>query len=100
MTPVGRAILFSVIVGLAVQAISLLVGRRFPPDRIFVGWGLGAMLRLVTLLLYGWIVVPALELPLTHALLTLVIVFFVTMLIEPFLLNSRGSAPQSPPIDK
>ena len=99
MSPAAKAIWISIAVGLVVQVISVLVARSFPPEKVLVGWGIGALLRLVTLSAYALAIVPLLGLPLSPALLTLVIVFFVTMLIEPFLLNSRGSASQSPPID-
>ncbi len=100
MNTVSQAIWISIGLGLVVQIITVLIGRSFPPEKLLVGWGIGALLRLVTLCVYGFAIVPLLGLPLSPALLTLAIVFFVTMLIEPFLLNSRGAAPQLPPNDK
>jgi hypothetical protein len=87
----GRAIWISIAFGVIVQVIALLIARSFPQDRVLVGWGLGSLLRLVTLLAYGWGIAPALGLPLAPALLTLAAVFLVTMVVEPFLLNLRGS---------
>jgi hypothetical protein len=82
-----RAIWMSVGLGLVIQVVALVVARSFRKDRIIVGWGIGTMLRLVTVVVYGMAVVPALGLPLTPALLSLVGLFAVTTVIEPFLLS-------------
>lgn len=84
---VRQAVLVSVALGVVVQAAALIVARRMGRDRVMAGWGAGSLLRMVTLIVYGWLVVPALGLPLAPALLSLVIFFFVTMLIEPLLLS-------------
>lgn len=91
----NRAIWTSIGVGLLVQVIALLIARSFGRERMLVGWGIGAVLRLVMLLAYGWAVVPALQLPLAPAMLSLAAVFFVTTLVEPFLLN-HGRASRGP----
>ena len=91
----SRAIWISIAFGLVVQMITLVVARSFGPDQMMTGWGIGAILRLVTLLAYGWGVVPALGLPLTPALVTLAIVYFVTTLVEPLLLT-HGRAERGP----
>ncbi len=82
-----QAIWMSVAVGLLVQLVSLMVVRSFGQERLMIGWGLGALLRLVVLLAYGWGIVPLLGLPLAPALLSLAVVLFVTTLVEPFLLD-------------
>lgn len=83
----SRAIWTSVGVAVVVQVLALLVGRSFGKDRVMVGWGLGALLRLVTVVVYGFAIIPALGLPLAPALLSLVVILFVTTLFEPFLLT-------------
>ena len=83
----SRAIWTSVGVAVVVQVLALLVGRSFGKDRVLVGWGLGALLRLVTVVVYGFAIIPALGLPLAPALLSLVVILFVTTLFEPFLLT-------------
>ena len=83
----SRAIWTSIGVGLVIQVVALLVARSFGRERMMVGWGIGALLRLVALLAYGWAVVPVLGLPLAPAMISLVAVFFVTTLVEPFLLT-------------
>jgi len=82
-----RAIWISVGLGLLIQVVALLIARSFRHDKIMVGWGIGTVLRLVTLVVYGWAIVPALGLPLTPALLSLAGLFAVTTVIEPFLLS-------------
>lgn len=81
----NRAIWTSVLVGLVTQLLSLVVLRSLGKDRLMIGWGLGALLRFVVLAFYGWVVVPALHLPMAPALLVLAAIFFVTTLVEPLL---------------
>lgn len=92
---IWRAIWASVGIGIVVQLIALLIARSFGREQLLAGWGIGAVLRLVVLLVYGWAVVPAIGVPLAPALLSLVVVFFVTTLIEPFLLTD-GRAQRGP----
>jgi hypothetical protein len=65
----------------------VLVGRSFGKDRLLVGWGMGALLRLLAVLVYGFAIIPALGLQMAPALLSLVVILFVTTLFEPFLLT-------------
>jgi hypothetical protein len=82
-----RAIWTSVGVALVVQVLTLVVGRSFGKERLLVGWGMGALIRLLAVLVYGFAVIPALGLRLAPALLSLVVILFVTTLFEPFLLT-------------
>ena len=83
----SRAIWISLGAAVLVQVLALLVARSFGRDRILVGWGMGALLRLLAVLVYAFAVIPMLGLPLAPALLSLVAVLFVTTLFEPFLLT-------------
>ncbi|MEO6865570.1 MAG: hypothetical protein ABI229_08960 [Gemmatimonadaceae bacterium] len=83
----SRAVWSSVGVAVVVQVLALLVGRSFGKDRILVGWGMGALIRLLAVLVYGFAIVPALGLAMAPALLSLVVILFVTTLFEPFLLT-------------
>jgi len=83
----SRAIWTSVGVAVVVQVLAVLVGRSFGKDRLLVGWGMGAILRLLAVLVYGFAIIPALGLPMAPALLSLVVILFVTTLFEPFLLT-------------
>jgi hypothetical protein len=86
---VSRSIWTSVGVAVVVQVLALLLGRSFGKERLLVGWGMGALLRLLALLVYGFAIIPALGLQLAPALLSLVIILFVTTLFEPFLLTNK-----------
>ncbi|HSU96131.1 MAG TPA: hypothetical protein VLI40_02825 [Gemmatimonadaceae bacterium] len=83
----SRAIWTSVGVAVVVQVLAVLVGRSFGKDRLLVGWGMGALLRLLAVLVYGFAIIPALGLQMAPALLSLVVILFVTTLFEPFLLT-------------
>ena len=83
----SRAIWTSVGVAVVVQVLAVLIGRSFGKDRLLVGWGMGALLRLLAVLVYGFAIIPALGLQMAPALLSLVVILFVTTLFEPFLLT-------------
>lgn len=82
----SRALRTSAMVALAVQLVSFAIARRMPVRNLTVGWGIGTLLRLVVLTVYALLVVPALGLPSSAALVSLVTFMFVSMLIEPLLL--------------
>jgi hypothetical protein len=57
-----------------------------PVRNLMLGWGIGAVLRVVVLAVYALLIVPALGLPGAAALVSLVTFMFLSMLIEPLLL--------------
>lgn len=69
---------------LAAYAI-IRVARR--QQRLLMGWIAGAVVRLLGLVVYALVLVPALGVPLVAALLSLVALLFVSTLIESFLLT-------------
>lgn len=81
-----QAVIASLVFGLIVQLAGFAFARSLGKDRMMLGWGISSVLRFIALAAYAWVVVPALGLPIAPALLSLVAVFFVTMLIEPLLL--------------
>ena len=83
----SRAIWTSVGVAVVVQVLTLIVGRSFGKERLMIGWGMGALIRLLAVLVYGFAIIPVLWLELGPALLSLVVILFVTTLFEPFLLT-------------
>ena len=88
MTPdVARAIWVSAGVALAIQVVAFFITRSFRGGKVMVGWGLGTLLRLASLLIYGLIAGPILGFPLAPALLTMAATFLITTLFEPFLLS-------------
>jgi hypothetical protein len=89
----GRhAVLVSAGVALVVQLFAFgilrLVGRD--PRNAIAAWGLGALLRMATLLVYGLLAVKALGLAPVAALVSLATFFFLSMLVEPLVLNVKS----------
>ena len=56
------------------------------PGEIIVRWGMGAVIRLVALLMFA-VLAKVMHLPLDAALVSLAMYFFLTMMAEPLLLN-------------
>jgi hypothetical protein len=54
---------------------------------MIAGWGVGMILRLITLGVVAFIVAPALALPSGAVLIALVSFFFLTTLVEPLFLS-------------
>jgi hypothetical protein len=83
-----RAILTSAGVAVVVQLVAFALARRAAVrNNAIVGWGLGALLRMVVLAVYALIVVRALGLATMPALISLAVFFFISTLVEPLLLN-------------
>ena len=76
-------------VAFVVQMISFFIAREFARrQNVMAGWGLGIALRFVVLLLFGFIAVPSLGVPMGSSLLGLATFLFVTTLIEPLFLKT------------
>jgi hypothetical protein len=81
------AVWLSAAVGLVVQIVTFGIARVLVErGHGIVGWGLGAVICFVVLIVFGF-VSRALGLPSNAALLSLATFFFLTELIEPPLLN-------------
>jgi hypothetical protein len=83
-----RAIWMSAGVAYVVQLLAFAIARLLRRDNVMLGWGMGVLVRLVTLVAFALVFVKALGLPPSAALISLVIYFFVTTLIEPLFLAS------------
>ncbi len=84
----AAAIRLSAIVAVVVQVAAFGAIRLLGPRRVLVGWGIGALLRLVTLAVFGILVAKAvIGVPLIAALIALASFYFVTTLVEPLLLK-------------
>ena len=81
-----RAIWLSAAIAFVVQMLAFGIITVMKRDQVIVGWGLGALMRLVTLSLYALVFVKALGLPSTAALVSLAMFFFLSTLVEPLLL--------------
>ena len=66
-------------------AIAMLVART----QVMAGWGLGVLLRFATVAFWAFLGAKALGLPSTPALMSLVVFYFVSTVIEPIFLNAH-----------
>ena len=82
-----RAIWISAGIAMVVQLFAFAVARLVARKNVMAGWGLGALLRIVTLTVYALVIVRAFGLPSAAALLSLATFFFLSTLVEPLLLN-------------
>ncbi|MGI9089467.1 MAG: hypothetical protein ACR2GG_00020 [Gemmatimonadaceae bacterium] len=74
-------------VGVIVQGAAFGLARTLRRGSWITAWGLGALLRLLVLVAYAFVADRVLGLPLAPALLSLAAFFFVTTLMESFLLQ-------------
>lgn len=81
-----QAILISGVIAFIVQMIAFAIAKQVGKESIFLGWGIGALLRLLTLAVYAMLVVKALGLPANAALISMATFFFVAIIVEPLLL--------------
>lgn len=81
-----RAIWTSAGVAFVVQMLAFVIATTMTRDQAMIGWGLGALLRLITLAVYALVFVNALALPATAALVSLATFFFLSTLVEPLVL--------------
>jgi hypothetical protein len=77
----------SALVAMAVQVATFAVARAWARRNVIAGWGIGSLLRLVSLAAYAFVGVKALALTPGPALLALAAFLFVTMLVEPLFLT-------------
>lgn len=82
-----QTVLVSGGLAVAVQLAAFAIARAMREKRLMLGWGLGSVLRLATLVLYAVIVARLWRAPITPALLSLVGMLFVTTVFEPIFLK-------------
>jgi len=73
---------------IGVQVVTYTIARLVARQNVVAGWGLGVLLRFATLAMWGFLGVKALGMPSGPALLSLVLFYFVSTLIEPLFLNA------------
>lgn len=84
---VARSVMVSAIVVVLVQAATFGIAWMMRPVNVIAGWGMGMVIRLITLVLFGVFGVKALGLELQPALLSMAGFFFISTLIEPVFLK-------------
>jgi hypothetical protein len=83
-----HAIVVSAVIAWVVQLISFAIARSWAATNVVAGWGLGMLIRFLVLAMYALFGAKVLGLPLTPALVSLAVFFFVSTLVEPVLLKS------------
>lgn len=83
----ASAIGLSAIVAAAVQIAAFEPVRRLARGHMIVGWGVGALVRFVTLVVYALLVLKLLAVAPAPALVALAAFLFLTTLIEPLFLG-------------
>lgn len=86
-TPGRQAVLVSAGVAVVVQVGAFAVARSLREKQLWLGWGLGSLLRLMSLVLYALIVARLWRAPIAPALLSLAGMLFVTTVVEPIFLK-------------
>jgi hypothetical protein len=82
-----RAITTSAVLALAIQLVAFILLQLFKGKNVMAGWGLGALLRFAGLGVYAMVATKALGLDMNSALVSLACFLFLSMLIEPLLVN-------------
>jgi hypothetical protein len=83
-----RAVTISAWVAAVVQVLTFAVAKLVARQQVMAGWGLGVVLRFAVVAAWAFLGIKALGLAPVPALLSLVIFFFVSTVIEPIFLNA------------
>jgi hypothetical protein len=70
-----------------VQGFTFVIARLVARQQVIAGWGVGVLLRFATVAFWGFLGIEALGLVAGPALLSLVLFYFVSTLVEPLFLN-------------
>ena len=81
------AIGISATVALIVQIAAFAVTRTMASKNIIAAWGVGALVRMLTLFVYALLAVRVLGLPAAPALISLAVFLFLSTLLEPLFLR-------------
>ena len=82
-----QTVVVSALVTAVVQAAAFATTRALSKKQMWVGWGLGSLIRLISLVLYAVIVARLWRAPITPALLSFAGMLFVTTVVEPIFLK-------------
>ncbi len=83
----ATAIRASAIVAIAVQLVAFAVTRALARRHLIAAWGVGSLLRFLTLVVYALLAVKVLGLAPVAALVSLAAFLFLATLIEPLFLK-------------
>ena len=82
-----EALLVSALFALVVQLLLFSGLRLAPRQHVIAVWGIGTLVRFVALVIYGFVIVKALDLPMATALVSLAACLFASTLLEPLFLQ-------------
>jgi hypothetical protein len=85
--PAREAVWASASLAFAIQMVAFMVVRVLPVRQVMVGWGLGALLRMMSVVIYGVFVAKVWRAPIAPALLSYVAFLFLTTAVEPVFLK-------------
>ncbi len=84
-----QAVRASAWLAIGVQIVTFAIARLVARENVIAGWGIGMLLRFASVAVWAFLGVRAMNLPVGPALLSLVLFYFVSTLIEPLFLNAQ-----------
>jgi hypothetical protein len=88
VTGAGRqAVWASASLAFVIQMVAFMVVRMLPAEQMMVGWGLGALLRLMSLVLWGVFLAKVWKAPIAAGLVSYAGFLFLTTILEPAFLK-------------
>ena len=84
----ARAVTASAWLAIGVQVVTFAIAKLVTRQQVIAGWALGVVLRFAMVAFWAFLGIKALGLSAGPALLSLVVFFFVSTLIEPLFLNA------------
>ena len=83
----GDAVALSALVAAVVQVGAFTATKLMSPRNVMAAWGVGSLVRLLTLVVYALLAVKVLGLAAAPALLSITVFFFLSTLLEPLFLR-------------
>lgn len=83
----ATAISMSARLAIGVQVVTFAIAKMVSRQQVIAGWALGVLLRFAMVAFWAFLGIKAFGLAPSPALLSLVVFFFVSTLIEPLFLN-------------
>ena len=85
--PDRQAVWVSASLAFVVQMVAFMVVQVLPAKDLMLGWGLGAILRLMSVVIFGLFVAKVWRAPIAPALISYALFLFVTTVVEPVFLK-------------
>jgi len=83
----ASAIAISAAVAVAVQIAAFAATKTMAPTNIIAAWGMGALVRMLTLFIYALLAVKLFGLPAVPTLISFAVFLFLSTLLEPLFLR-------------